>query len=167
MHTCFSRQIRRFTVSLTQSRCDSTAGAPSYKFDGRLLKTRQTRAFSSVGVAVRCERGRCEAPPLSPARFSTLGFQLCFSSSRKNTQGEHLRFLCPSCPVSSHRALSRPREKKRTRGVLWAHGAATGTQGTEGTEGTQETHTVVSPSLTALTSPAEKEISSSRCPLLR
>ena len=76
MHTCFSRKIRRFTVFLTQSGCDSAAGVLPCKIDRRLLKTRQTRAFSSAGVAVRCERGRCEAPPLSPACLSTLSKSL-------------------------------------------------------------------------------------------
>ena len=98
MHTYFSRQTWLFTVFLTQSECDSTAGAPPYKSDRRLLKTRQIRAFSSVGVAVRCERGRCEAPPLSPADFSTLGVYPCFSSSRQNTQGETFAIPSPTLP---------------------------------------------------------------------
>ena len=69
------------------------------------------------------------------------------------------------CRESSLQVHSRRCLQKRTQGVLRAHGASIGTQGTEGT---QETHTVVSPSLTALASPAEeKEISSRRCPLLR
>ena len=164
MHTCFSRQLRRFAVFLTQSGCDRTAGAPPCKIDRRLLKTRQTRAFSSVGVAVRCERGRCEAPPLSPADFSPLGVYPCFSFSRQNTQGGTSAVFAPTVAHAFWRVHSRSRLEKRTRGVLRAHGAATGTQGTEGT---QETHTVVSPSLTSLSSPAENEISSSRCPLLR
>ena len=165
MHTCFSRKIRRFTVFLTQSGCDSAAGVLPCKIDRRLLKTRQTRAFSSVGVAVRCERGRCEAPPLSPADFSPLGVYPCFSFSRQNTQGGTSAVFAPTVAHAFWRVHSRSRLEKRTRGVLRAHGAATGTQGTEGT---QETHTVVSPSLTALASPEEKkEISSSRCPLLR
>lgn len=116
MHTYFSRIIRRLTVFLTQSGCDTTAGAPPYKSDRGLLKTRQSRAFSSVGVAVRCERGRCEAPPLSPADFSTLGVCTCFSSSRQNTQGEQSRFLCPRCPVSLRQVLVSPSPGKADTG---------------------------------------------------
>ena len=118
MHTCFSYQIRRFAVFLTQSGCDSTAGTPPCKIDRRLLKTRQTRAFSSVGVAVRCERGRCEAPTLSPADFSTLGVYPCFSSSRPNTQGGTSAVFASTLPcVFSVGTFSPSREKADTRAL--------------------------------------------------
>ena len=120
MHTCFPRQIRRYTVFLTQSGCDSATGAPSYKSDRRCLQVRQTRAFFSVGVAVRCDRGggvRRRAFHLleyQPGEFGTRNLL-----SVKIHRVQHRRFQPQRLPTSSRRVLSRSRLYLPAQFVLW------------------------------------------------